>query len=170
MSSWAGHIGVWDGSHVIEVLNESGFNKVSRNSWDDFRSRSSVWDTVTPKYPAHMIRTCWAYECDVNSNYSGGLKVSPAQAVVYRAAQVQTIGADYTITASFSTAEPMMKDYKQPGWRRKAVRGKYRRDTFVYDAFRASTDLDNSGVFPYREVYGMDDSWRRKIATKFISP
>jgi len=164
---WAGHIGVWDGSYVIEVLNDSGSNKVFRNTWDDFKSRSNVWDTVTPNYPAHMIRTCWTYECDVNSNYSGGFKVSPAQAVVYRAAQVQMIGADYTITALFSTAEPTMKDYKDPGWKRKAVRGKYRCDTFVYDAFRASTNLDNSGVFPYREVYGMDDSWRRKVSSLY---
>lgn len=164
---WAGHIGVWDGSYVIEVLNDPGGNKVFKNTWAEFKSRSSVWDTVTPKYPAHTIRTCWTYECDVNSIYSGGLKVSPAQAVVYRAAQVQMIGADYTVMANFSTAEPAMKDYKQPGWKRKAVRGKYRCDTFVYDAFRASTDIDNSGVFPYREVYGMDDSWRRKVSSLY---
>jgi hypothetical protein len=161
---WLGHIGIWDGSHVIEVLNDNGSNKVFKNTWDNFKSRSSVWDTVTPRYPAHTIRTCWAYECDVNSNYSGGIKVSPAQAVVYRASQVQMIGSDYTVTVAFTTAEPAMIDYKQPGWKRKSLRGTYRCDTFVYDAFRASTDLDNSGVFPYREVYGMDGSWRRKVS------
>ncbi|WP_159917469.1 hypothetical protein [Pantoea sp. 18069] len=164
---WAGHIGVWDGSSVIEVLDERGYNKVYKNSWENFKSRSKAWDTVHPKYPGHMIKTCWINDCDVNQSRFAGMKVSAQQAVVYRATQVYMIGADYTITAGFTTAEPVMKDYNDPRWRRKAIRGKYRCDTFVYDAFRASTDIDNAGIFPYREIYGMDHSWRSKVSSLY---
>lgn len=81
-----------------------------------------------------------------------------------RAVQIYTIGADYTLAPTYSTAEPEMKDYTQPRWKRPAIKGKYRCETFVYDAFRVSTDIDNSGVFPYRNVYNMDTSWRTKVA------
>ena len=79
------------------------------------------------------------------------------------------IGADYTLSPIFTTAEPEMKDYTQPRWKRPAIKGKYRCDTFAYDAFRASTDLDNITVLPYRYVYNMDSSWRSKVAGLYTS-
>lgn len=93
--------------------------------------------------------------------------VSAQQAVVYRALQIYQIGADYSYTLVFTTAEPFMRDAKEPAWRREAIRGKYRSDVFIYDAFRASTDIAHSGIFPYREVYGMPHSWRDKVSSLY---
>lgn len=159
-----GHLGIWDGREVIEILNEGGGSKVFKKSWDDFKSRSSVWNTAHPRYPGHTIQTCWSKVCDVNSNRPGESRVSAQMAVVNRAQQVYLIGADYTYTIDFTTAEPDLFDYTDPGWSRRAVRGRYRSDAFIYDAFRASTDLENAGIFPYRQVFNMSDDWRKKVS------
>lgn len=163
-----GHLGIWDGSRVVEVLNEDkGLNKVFRNTWDDFTRRTTPWNTVGPKYSGHMVKSCWSNICDINHNRVNSVLVSAQQAVVYRALQIYQIGADYSYTLAFTTAEPFMHDAKEPAWRREAIRGKYRSDVFIYDAFRASTDIAHSGIFPYREVYGMPHSWRDKVSTLY---
>jgi len=159
-----GHLGIWDGREVIEILNEGNDSKVFRKSWEDFKSRSPVWNTAHPRYPGHTVKTCWNKACDVNSNRPGETRVSAPMAVVSRAQQVYLIGADYSYTIDFTTAEPELTDYTQPGWRRRSVRGRYRSDAFIYDAFRSSTDLENAGIFPYRQVFNMPDSWRAKIS------
>lgn len=161
----AGHIGVWDGSMVIEALDESGSSKIFKNTWNNFKSRTKAWDTVHPRYPVHFIKTCWDIVCDINQNERSGFWASPQQAVFYRATQVFRIGADYTWDMGISTAEPAMRDYKEPRWKRDKVRGSYRCDTFVYDAFRASTDLNIAGIFPYREVSKMHPSWSEKVSS-----
>lgn len=161
-----GHLGIWDGSQVIEVLNEGSGSKVFRKSWDDFKSRSKTWDTIHPKYPEHAIKSCWLQTCDINPDRSER-RVSALQAVIYRANQVYMIGADYSYTVIFTTAEPAMVDYKDSRWKRRAIRGKYRSDVFIYDAFRASTDIDNAGIFPYRTAYNMSWSWREKVSSLY---
>lgn len=159
-----GHLGIWDGKAVIEILNEGNDSKVFKKSWDDFKSRSPTWNTAHPRYPGHTIQTCWSKVCDVNSNRPGESRVSAQMAVVNRAQQVYLIGADYSYTIDFTTAEPNLFDYTDPSWHKRAVRGKYRSDAFIYDAFRASTDLENAGIFPYRQVFNMSDSWRAKVS------
>lgn len=163
---WTGHIGVWDGSRVIEMLNEGSGNRVFTNTWENFKSRDAVtWNTAFPAYPGHTIKTCWNSSCDINSNRPDQQLVSAQQAVVRRAFQVYLIGSDYTLTKFYSNAEPAMTDYTTPNWRRPAIRGQYRCDTFVYDAFRASTDINLSGVFPWRDVYNINPSWRNKVSS-----
>lgn len=147
-----GHLGVWDGEMVVEVLNEGNGSKVFRKTWEDFKSRSATWNTAHPRYPIHTIQTCWNEKCDVNSNQPGEARVSAQMAVVRRAQQVHKIGAEYTLNVVFRTAEPEIFDFTSPGLRRKAIWGKYRSDAFIFDAFRASTDIDNTGIFPYRQV------------------
>ena len=159
-----GHLGIWDGSKVLEILNEEkSSNKVFRNSWEDFKSRTSAWNTAHPKYPGHKVKSCWNSVCDVNPGRPGEIVISAQQAVVYRASQVYMIGSDYSYTVAFTTAEPAMIDFKEPSWKRGVIKGTYRSDTFIYDAFRASTDITLSGIFPYRQVYGMQNSWRDKV-------
>lgn len=163
---WTGHIGIWDGSQIIEMLNEGSGNRVFANTWENFKSRDAVtWNTAYPNFPGHTIKSCWIASCDINSNRPDQQQVAAQQAVVRRAFQVYLIGSDYTLTSLYTNAEPSMTDYTSPGWRRPAIRGQYRCDTFVYDAFRASTDILLSGVFPYRDVYNQPSSWRDKVSS-----
>ena len=159
-----GHIGIWDGQKVVEMLDErSDISKVFRNSWADFQSRTATWPTAYPNYPKHTIKTCFARTCDVNNNRPGEVVVDARQAVFSRALQVYSIGAEYTWSPDFKTAEPEMIDFQNGFWKRKLIFGRYRCDTFIYDAFRASTDLDTAGVWPARYVYNMHYSWRDKV-------
>jgi hypothetical protein len=163
---WTGHTGLWDGSRVIEMLNEGSGNRVFTNTWENFKSRDAVtWNTAYPNYPAHTVKSCWNATCDINSNRPDQQLVSSQQAVVRRAFQVYLIGADYTLTTYYTNAEPAMTDYTSSGWRRPPIRGQYRCDTFLYDAFRASTDILLSGVFPWRDIYNMPGSWRDKVSS-----
>jgi len=165
-AAFSGHIGIWDGAKVIEVLDEKGASKVYRNSWENFKSRSKVWNTVHPNYPMHTIETCWAHTCDVNLQQSGGLRVSAQQAVILRATQIYMIGADYTLGLYFTAAEPELRNHRESQWRKSAVRGMYRCDTFVYDAFVATTDK-LSFLNPPRYVYNMDKSWKENVSSLY---
>lgn len=162
-----GHVGIWDGSSVIEMLNEGYGNKIFINSWGNFKSRSTPWHTAYPNFPRHTIKTCWGSTCDINSNRPDQLTFNAQEATFRRAFQVYLIGSDYTITRVYSTAEPAMVDYTDRRWTRPPRRGTYRCDTFIYDAFRATTDLDRSGIFPFRNVYNMTSSWRSKVAALY---
>lgn len=162
-----GHIGIWDGSMVVEVLSDAGVNKVFRNNWDDFKSRTKPWDTAYPRYPDMKITTCWDKRCDIHPNRPGQEKVSAPHAVVKRATQVYMIGADYSILLKFTAAEPELYDFTNPEWKREAVRGVYRSDVFVYDAFLATADLHPGDFIPHREIEGMTKSWHDKVVSLY---
>ena len=45
----AGHIGIFDGNQVIQAMSESLV--IQKVSWENFKSQSQPWDTVTVNYP-----------------------------------------------------------------------------------------------------------------------
>ncbi|WP_232003208.1 hypothetical protein [Pseudoalteromonas piscicida] len=42
---WAGHVGIWDGSKVLEVLNDG--TVIRKNTLSSFKSASSYWGQST---------------------------------------------------------------------------------------------------------------------------
>ena len=161
--SWAGHIGLFDGENVIEVLNEGG-NTVKINTYDNFKARSLVWNPVYTKFSEyHNIISCWGTTCDLGStgsSYFVGL--AARYAVAKRAYQIYLIGADYTITTTRKMATPRYIDRSEPWWAgRPAVRGLYRCDTFVVDAFSATADVYGGDL--YKTITGAPNGWEAKI-------
>lgn len=169
-----GHIGIWDGASVIEMLNEGSGNKVFMNSWENFKSRSIPWNTAYPNYSGHSVKSCWGTTCDIHSNRPDQQTYTAQQATFRRAYQIYLIGANYTITTSTTAAEPEMRDYTD-GWRRPAQRGTYRCDTFIIQAFRGTTEFDNVAIFPWRDAPSAPETWRQKVSSlssilSFITP
>ncbi|MFV0681341.1 hypothetical protein [Ottowia sp.] len=73
--NYFGHIGFWDGTRVIEAMNES--TVIQSNTWSNFRSRASgkTWDTLKPNIPSSgVITTCYEQTCyyDVGGAFGGG--------------------------------------------------------------------------------------------------
>ncbi|MET4577049.1 hypothetical protein [Ottowia thiooxydans] len=118
-----GHLGIWDGSHVIEMLNEGGKNKVKRSSWEDFIGRTKVWPIAYPKIPEgggvfrggdFKVAGCFGVSClskgsalPTGPNIEGVYTtLSPREAVVKRAYQIYLIGSAYTITAHIEKVFP----------------------------------------------------------------
>lgn len=159
-----GHIGIWDGSYVIEMLN-GGINNnfVNMNSWEDFKLRQKTWDSIRVNYSdSHVIRSCWGAVCDFLPG-NGHVYLPARQAVAQRAFQVFLIGASYTATALVVVAEPQMTE-KPTSYRRPAVRGMYRCDTFVIDAFKTTTVLNNNVYHPIRSETNPPHGWANKIS------
>jgi hypothetical protein len=121
-----GHVGIWTGSQVIEVVGGAS-NAVRLVSWDAFRSTSEVWPTAHPAVPNHTVYQCFTTFCGGGSFQN----VAARLAVVQRANQVRLIGADYTTFSHFYSAWPA-----EPGY--PAQRGVYLCDTFVGEAFQYS--------------------------------
>ncbi len=167
-----GHIGIHDGSNnVYQVMNEASV--VQKVSWDNFRSQDTPWPTLYPAIPNHTVKGCYADECIFWDPPFGQqyLSFSAKQAMVERARQIQQIGADYTLTTSVIVAEPRMYD-QRAGRRFPAIRGKYRCDTFVMDAFSYSHAIVGGGRsydilgFPtrlWRESVGQSQDWANRI-------
>lgn len=159
-----GHIGVWDGTYVIEMLNGGiNGNYVNLNSWEDFKLRQKTWDSIRVNYSnSHTIRSCWDRVCDFLPS-NGHISLTARQAVAARAFQVFLIGADYTRTALVVVAEPEMTE-KPTSYRRPSVRGMYRCDTFVIDAFKTTTLLNNNVYHPIRSEANPPSGWSSKIS------
>ncbi len=161
--SWAGHIGLYDGSKVIEVLSE-GVSVIQTNSWENFKSRSPTWNTIYTKFADnHMVRSCWTGSC-YSDNSTEDVSLAARYAVIARAYQVLLIGVDYTITTMAKMATPESRSLSYPYTVRPAQRGVYRCDTFVIDTFYATTELRNRKQFPQRQVSSIPASWASKIA------
>lgn len=160
---WAGHIGIYDGANVIEVLNEGG-NVVRINSYDNFKNRSQPWNPVYTKFSEnHSIKSCWGSTCDLAKRSSSYVGLAARYAVAQRAYQAYLIGADYTLTAYSKEAEPKYLDGTDPYWSgRPSIRGLYRCDTFVIDAFYATTMYGN-GANNGRTITGSPYGWADKV-------
>lgn len=145
-----GHIGIWDGSQVIEVLNEPG-NVVKTNTWENFRARTKPWDTAYPNIPSYSVRTCYSNVCNGEGAVFGGSgSTNPTystfdsrMALIRRAFQIMTSGATYTITTSPTMALPIIN--RPTGGQTSARAGVYRCDTFILDLF-AWIDIPAGGA------------------------
>lgn len=174
-----GHLGIWDGNQVYEVLNEGG-NVVKTNSYENFSARTKVWDPLHINIPNFSIRTCYLPICYWQSNTSDRVPLGTRVAMVSRALQIQRIGADYTATAYAQYARPAMYDVatKQTTV---ATRGLYRCDTFVLDLF-AMTNIPSGwdwrfmwgdsrgwGWYVDRTILGDPQSWKTSINLLFTA-
>lgn len=159
--SWAGHIGIFDGANVIEVLNEGG-NVVKINSYDNFKDRSLPWPAVYTKFSEyHYVTSCWGTNCGLGRNSRDFVGLVARYAVTKRAYQIYLIGADYTLSASSKRAEPRYFDLDDPYWQgRPPVRGLYRCDTFVIDAFYTTATFGGQ----FNKVSGIPNGWDSKVA------
>ncbi|MDQ0142820.1 hypothetical protein [Cupriavidus necator] len=131
-----GHVGIWTGSLVIEALNTSG-NAINTNSLFDFKSRTRYWGAVfvagLEKMPSQ--RMC----IDANCSYlvAPGMK----EAIIQNALVIKQIGADYTVTDGYISARPACSPPACTSYRR-PVRGLYRCDKFVVDAFAPLSNVN----------------------------
>lgn len=117
-----GHLGIWDGRRVIEMLNEGGDSKVKMSTWADFISRSKVWPSTLPRIPSsaknfragsYSIEGCFSTQCVMPGSEYRELvptptytTLSPKEAIIERARQIYLIGGKYTITAQTEAARP----------------------------------------------------------------
>ena len=163
-----GHLGLWDGERVFEMLVEGNANRVKSSTWDDFRSRTEVWPSINPSIPKYTVNSCLqSRPCHERDSYKLGVigtgfqNYSSREAVVRRAKQIFEIGANYTTTTgvvmaltsrilwSTSHCNPFSGEVCNPKARTiPAQIGLYRCDTFVVEVLASS-------ILPERHPYGM---------------
>jgi hypothetical protein len=142
-----GHIGLFDGANIIEVLNEPGPSKVFYNTLANFKSRTPYKGRAAPNIPAFNLYGCWDPQYCGQSSYT---TIGSRVAVVRRALQIYGIGADYTLTAQYTIASP--KTYGGPNYPNiQAVRGLYRCDTFIMDVISPGSGVGAAYVGPSGE-------------------
>ncbi|MCO4891047.1 hypothetical protein MKD50_16815 [Cupriavidus sp. WGtm5] len=131
-----GHVGIWTGNLVIEALNTGG-NAINTNSLFDFKSRTRYWGAVfvagLEKLPSQ--RMC----IDANCSYLVSLGMK--EAIIQNALVIKQIGADYTVTDGYISARPACSPPACTSYRR-PVRGLYRCDKFVVDAFAPLSNVN----------------------------
>lgn len=124
---WLGHLGLWDGGQVAEVVNQSG-NAIRFTSLSAFKTATTYWGAASANIPQYNLTYCFAPRC---TNFwlkpeGQSENVTTRYAIAKRAYQSYLIGADYTLSAVWTPASP--GDAYTP-----ARRGIYRCDTFVID-------------------------------------
>lgn len=175
-----GHIGIWDGANVVEMLNEGTENKVKLNTWANFWPRSKPWAHATPNISTHLIKDCFGQSCIPTESQQkflalghvlyndGGVQTHAArQAIFKRAQQIQGIGATYTYSADasivkalpefnvYSTAHcsPFSQTPCDGIWiKTKKQIGTYRCDTLVATVYAGSA-LSAYGYGSYETIY-----------------
>jgi hypothetical protein len=113
-----GHIGMWDGTGVVESLNayNASGSAVQRNTWKSFETNSSVWPTLHPAYGTHSIWGCFSMSCisydahHVNTPHYGKSKGNVRWAMAARANQIIQIGSNYSYTNFVKRALPTITD------------------------------------------------------------
>jgi hypothetical protein len=127
---WVGHVALWDGSRVIQALNEQG-NAINLTSLGAYKAASTYWGTARPRIPeGEMLPRCYLAHCSESQwDYE---TLSGRQAVAKAAYQAYLIGADYTLYTNVKFVEAGSPH-------RPAIRGLYRCDTFVWASMVMST-------------------------------
>ena len=123
-----GHVGLWTGDKVIEVLDASP--AVVQNTLDNFKGRTTYWGAA--------YFTGWdqlpniALPSQIHTPYTY-IATTAKMAVIKRALQIQAIGASYTLSPKItaSTVQVCSDSGNCTG----PTRGKYRCDTFIKDAY-----------------------------------
>jgi hypothetical protein len=142
-----GHIGVWDGSQVAEVV--SGLNNAARFiGIATFKGATQFWGVSRPAIPSGPLQAmCFDTYCDMYNNRQWA-NIEARAAIQKRARQIQSIGADYTLVPSNTRMAQPRRNFSA------AIRGLYRCDTFVMDVV---------GITRYRDKPNDAQSrwWRR---------
>lgn len=126
-----GHIGIWDGSRVIEALGYNSINALAVSSLESFKSAagpSGYWGVASPNVPYYTYSGCFSTYCLSNTPLE---YVTSRYALARRAYQAYLIGADYTLSAFYTQAWPSFSANYLP------QRGMYRCDTFVFDVYES---------------------------------
>lgn len=102
---WLGHLGLWDGANVFEVVNASP-NAIRITTLTDFKNTSTYWGAASANIPDYTIYNfCSSLDCNYYS-WTYAPPVSSRLAIAARAYQAMLIGADYTYTAQYTSALP----------------------------------------------------------------
>ncbi|WP_123957917.1 hypothetical protein [Cupriavidus necator] len=139
-----GHVGIWTGNLVIEALNTSG-NAINTNSLTDFKSRTRYWGAgfVIELEKMPQQRMC------IDANCSYLISLGMKEAIVQNALVIKQVGADYTVTDGYISARPACSPPACTSYRR-PIRGLYRCDKFVIDAF---APLSNGNLERWNAMY-----------------
>lgn len=138
-----GHTGMFDGSAIVEVLNE-GSNAIQYESLASFKARSAYWGTASPNNPNHLLNKCFRTACLQTGDFED---VRARMALVKRAFQAYLIGADYTYGQHYTSAKPLM-------WGRPAERGLYRCDTFIVNLYEKTADDEGiPSIYPVPQIW-----------------
>lgn len=182
-AGFMGHIGIWDGRMVIEALGTQNSNDtLKRNSWSSFIQYPNQWRTISPITINFNQKYCDGKDCSLTELENGDLvtMIGPTSGIRKMAAASAyakfLIGASYTLTANYSSSRQGVKYYTkrhcspfaancQPRQVEvKPVRGLYRCDTFVLDAWggtspayaNALVGARNSGFVNQNDVQKWD--------------
>lgn len=118
-----------DGSRVIEALGPNRPNALAISSLESFKSAagsSGYWGVASPNVPYYTYAGCFSTYCLSNTPLE---TVTSRYALARRAYQAYLIGADYTLSTFYTSAEPSYTAGYLPR------RGIYRCDTFVFDVY-----------------------------------
>ena len=138
-----GHTGMFDGSSVVEVLDE-GSNAIRYESLASFKARSTYWGTASPNNPNHLLNKCFKTACLQPADFED---IGARMALVKRAFQAYLIGADYTYGQHYTSAQPLV-------WGRVAQRGLYRCDTFIINVYEKTADDEGVGsIHPVPQLW-----------------
>jgi hypothetical protein len=156
---WLGHLGIWDGGNVVEVV--SGDARAIRFvSLSAFKSLTRYWGTASANIPNFYVYGCYQLDCYADwVLVPGGTTeiVASRYAIAKRAYQAYLIGADYTISEYYLSARPA---YYAPLYPPR--RGLYRCDTFVIDML-AESAYPISGYWWYENSQSIDWNWRSRF-------
>lgn len=152
---WVGHLGLWDGREVAEVLQERA-NVAGYTSVQAFQSASQYWGTVNVPIPnGKMSEHCFRTYCDPRNDRHWE-RVETRVAAAKRAREIQAIGADYTIfpdnTRRAAHATPAYGGH----------RGLYRSDTYVLDLLDMTTT--------YAQPNALQKRWRDFVRSLSAPP
>ena len=133
---WAGHVGIYTGSSVLEVLNAT--SPVQKNSLSTFKSASSFWGA---RYVTSSV---------MSYNF---------QLVIDKGWDQRNYNPTYTTTATYSVGSKSttsIYNSTKKKWETRTVinPAKFRCDTFVYYSFNAGIGYKLAGatILP-RTVY-----------------
>lgn len=122
---WAGHVGMYDGSRIVEVLNASPV--IQRNSIASFRAATPYW----------------------GARYGRGSNFST---MVAKGWDQRNYSPSYTTTAQWREGKYERQCTSQ-GCRNVLIPARFRCDTFVNYMYRQGTNSDLVTVFLPRNVY-----------------
>ena len=153
---WFGHLGLWDGARVVEVVSGTA-NAIRLTTLSTFKSTSTYWGTASANIPNYYVYGCFSALCQ---NWwlapEGQVEMVRTRfAIAKRAYQAYLIGADYTVTAQYVRARPGDGYYP-------AIRGSYRCDTFVLDMLYASIEGGYYGSYWDNYRANVDPTWEQR--------
>jgi hypothetical protein len=143
-----GHVGVWDGNEVAEVVNGQS-NAARFVSIESFKGATRYWGVSRPAIPGGLLSLmCFNTVCST-SNPSGWERIDYRASIQKRARQIRAIGADYTLVPSNTRLAYPRRDLSA------AIRGLYRCDTFVPDVVGQTRYRDNPNA--------VESNWWRHV-------